>query len=567
MPCGANGTLIEVSASGVVQVTGTTDGSGCQSFSVSVANLTVFKPASPDGNGDWTVTFSGGEITGDLTRFRQDSCGRTAKISIRCDDAGSTCNSSDEVTQIVCERDPGRCPAVEFTITPGDCAGGTRTVHIVAEVTSPADATYVWFFGTDEDNQPGEDSQAGDGAGTLWLPAADANGIRTVEVDHVYEPAGATPQTVTVRLETTTGPGNTCSAQQSFTLEPCAAAACPTVTWSADISPQCDANGFRTVVVTATIDAPQTTISGSLLDALGNVVASGSQANSLTLLSPSLSLGGGDHDFRVQLTNAIPAGCAPDLQHTVSVPDCPGGSVCPTVVWSERISDCNDDRTRDVQVSASVSSFGTPITAELRSPQGAVLDTSTTPPNGTITLASGSAPFAPGNHQFRVAFTAGLPRGCAVDDTHVVTVPGCGQPPGNEGFGCFLLRVIALAFLIGGLVAIFGGACSGNGVVAGAGVASALLGAALLITWAALCAPGIGCLALQKVIALVNLLIAVIALITLIMAVLAALGIVVGWPCLIGAFVDLGILSALQLVLWQMFVARGCDWEGDSIFS
>jgi hypothetical protein len=93
-------------------------------------------------------------------------------------------------------------------------------VHFKAEVTSASDATYTWFFGSDEDNQPGEDSLSGDGTGNIWLPPPDASGVRVVETDHVYEP-GDQPQTITVRFSTSTGPSAACVAEQTFSLEPC----------------------------------------------------------------------------------------------------------------------------------------------------------------------------------------------------------------------------------------------------------------------------------------------------------------------------------------------------------
>lgn len=354
----------------------------------------------------------------------------------------------------------------------------------------------------------------------------------------------------------------------SLTVPVCPPVLCPDIDWSADISPQCDANGRRAVTVSATILFPGTSISASLLNAQGQVIDSGTQTGDLTVVSPALSLGGGDHDFSVQLNTAVPDSCRPDLEHTVSVPNCPGGGTCPTVVWNPALSaNCNPDNTRDVTVSATVSSFGAPITAELRDPQGTALDTATTPANGTATMDSGALSLTPGNHQFTVAFTTGLPGGCAADDTNVVTVPPCrGGGGGRESLGCTILRILALALLIPGLVAIVGGACSVNAIAIGAGVAAALIGAALLVTWALLCAPAAGCLALQRVIGLVNLLITVVAVIAAIFAVLGLFGIVVGWPCLLGALADGVILSVLQLALMQIFLAQGCQWQGRSIY-
>ena len=132
--------------------------------------------------------------------------------------------------------------------------------------------------------------------------------------------------------------------------------------------------------------------------------------------------------------------------------------------------------------------------------------------------------------------------------------------------GCAILRIVALALLIPGLVAIIGGACSANAVAIGAGVAAALVGAALLVVWALFCAPTAGCLAFQRLIGVVNLLITVVAVIAAVLAILGLVGIEIGWPCFLGALGDLSILSALQLILWQIFLSQGCQWQGQSIY-
>ena len=64
--------------------------------------------------------------------------------------------------------------------------------------------------------QPGEDALSGG-----WLPAPDTNGIRTVETNFFYDAAEDAPQTLIIRLETSSWPGLPCIYQESFTLEPC----------------------------------------------------------------------------------------------------------------------------------------------------------------------------------------------------------------------------------------------------------------------------------------------------------------------------------------------------------
>jgi hypothetical protein len=364
-----------------------------------------------------------------------------------------------------------------------------------------------------------------------------------------------------------------------LTMPDCPTVVCPDIDWSADISSECDLNGRRTVTVTATIVFAGRSIDASLLDRQGQIIASGTQTDDLTLVSPPLSLGGGDHDFSVEFnTNitAIPESCRPDLDHTVSVPDCPGGTTCPTVAWNPNVSaNCNLDGTRDAMISATVSSFGTPITAELRDPQSNVLDTATTTANGTATLDSGAMTLTPGNHQFSVAFTAGLPRGCAGDDTNVVSVPDCngGGNGGPESLGCQILRILGLLFLIVGLVAILGGVCSENGAAIGVGIAFAVVGMGALIAWALFCAPEVGCRMFQRLIGLIFLLILIFGVIALIVALIAAIAAILGGPavvlvlpCALGALADAGILGILVTILFSIFVNRGCQWQGQNPF-
>ncbi|MFD2190838.1 hypothetical protein [Pistricoccus aurantiacus] len=166
-------------------------------------------------NGQWSVDF-----TVEAADFQPGTffCGDGNKYDIHAECADdSTCFASLSGELINC----GDCPNVSITITPRDCVNGRRTVHLKADVITATDATYIWFFGTDEDNQPGEDSQAGDGSGNPWLPPPDSNGVRVVEMDHVYEPSSDQPQTITVRFATSSGPSSTCIAEREFTLDPC----------------------------------------------------------------------------------------------------------------------------------------------------------------------------------------------------------------------------------------------------------------------------------------------------------------------------------------------------------
>lgn len=549
---------------GIDRITISGNATQCAAVSVDVHQtqpVNVHLPtrlANVDAQGNWSVDFS--IALGDFSAGTF-VCGRGNKYVI---DAACVsdpqCNAQYSEDRIPC----GGCPVVTVAfrgIRPRDVcdANGQRAVSITMNVAlgSSGPATITMEL---------QAAGAGSGAAVIGPTSSVTANNATIPATGPWV-VSLSPGDYIVRARFA---DPACPPQEfTLTVPACPTVVCPSIDWSADISDQCDANGRRAVTVSATLVFPGTSISASLLNAQGQVVDSGVQTDDLTLVSPVLSLGGGDHDFSVQLNTVVPDSCRPDLAHTVSVPNCPGGGTCPTVVWNPNVSaNCNPDNTRDVTVTATVSSFGAPITAELRDPQGTVLDTATTPANGTATLDSGELTLASGNHQLSVAFTAGLPRGCAADNTNVVTVPACGGGGGRgtESFGCTILRILALALLIPGLVAIIGGACSANAIAIGAGVAAAIIGAALLVTWALLCAPAAGCLALQRVIGLVNLLITVVAVIAALFAVLGLLGIVVGWPCLLGALADGVILSVLQLALMQIFLAQGCQWQGRSIY-
>ena len=201
----------------VLTVTGTADGD-CTTVRVTVKQTTPELVLTPprDGtvtNGQWSVDFSvaGGDFQ--PGNFR---CGADNKyvINVVCVDDECTQQLSREI--INCDG----CPEVAVTATPGDCIGGRRAVQFSADVVSAGDATYLWRFGVDEDGQPGEDSQPGDGNG--FLPPPDpVTGVRTVTTQHLYDATGSEARTITMRLVTASGPDSQCETSHSFTLEPC----------------------------------------------------------------------------------------------------------------------------------------------------------------------------------------------------------------------------------------------------------------------------------------------------------------------------------------------------------
>ena len=559
MPCGGLGTLLEVRADGSVRVTGTTDGSSCQSFSVSVADLTGFKSASPDANGNWVLVFAGGEITGDLARFRRVACGKETKVAIRCDEPGSTCNQSTPV-EVRCERDPG-CPSVSFTITPGDCVNGRRTVHIGADVVSANDATFVWFFGTDEDNQPGEDSQAGDGAGNMWLPATNANGVRHVEIDHVYEPTGNQPSQVTVTLQTSDGPTTLCIATQTFTLEPCTCG----LTVSLEVLDQAG----RPVPVNRCLVPGDYAVR----------VASPTGGN----IDYSWSLDGVADE--TQTGSNYDVSIAAGEQKTVSCFVEQGACDASNAVTIEGCEDCRrfdaqvrvlDSNRREVDADRCLAAGN--YTVEATSPTGAgnsfrwlvndALDANAI--GNTVQVALGD------DDQQRVVLDASR-GGCR--DLASVTLTTCVAPPppprheeDESGTGgCGVLYWIGLFLLIIGSVLAFGGGCTLNPVIIGTGIAAAVVGTFLLIMWALFCVQIAGCRALQRLIGFINALIALFAALGIALAIVALILAALGLPpvnagCIGAAFTVAGYLSVVNLILFWIFLAKPCQWEGDNPF-
>lgn len=201
----------------IINVQGTSD---CDAVKVRLYNPTT-GANTPEKvvdvtNGQWFVQFT--EAAGDfgLGAF---VCGADHKVEVRleCRD-DDQCNETFIPGPIPCRPKEGDCPAATLTITPSTtCTDGVREVAVQAAIQNGPDAFYTWFFGVDQDLQPGEDSLAGG-----WLPAPDSDGVRTVETSFFYDATGDEAQTLIIRLETSSGPGLPCIYQETFTLEPCA---------------------------------------------------------------------------------------------------------------------------------------------------------------------------------------------------------------------------------------------------------------------------------------------------------------------------------------------------------
>jgi hypothetical protein len=135
------------------------------------------------------------------------------------------------------------------------------------------------------------------------------------------------------------------------------------------------------------------------------------------------------------------------------------------------------------------------------------------------------------------------------DDDDVV------RPPRNGGVvsPCAILRLLGITFLILGLALILGGACSGAAPVAIAGGILAGIGAVLLVVWAIVCTRAAGgCFEFQR-------LLEVLALLDIVFGIFAVIFWLTGMaPCLLGALIDLGIISTLGAILLLIFFQIGC---------
>jgi hypothetical protein len=176
-----------VSLSGTFGGSGTFSGS--EPFSVKVDNLTILKPASLDAP-NWSVAFSGAEITGDLQLFRS-RCGRTTKYSVSRPTTKPTC-SDDASAPVVCE---GCATVATGQATTGDCdENGDRTVTFALAFNPPipqgAQAQVSWSYG-------GPDAQGATGA--------------TDSLDTTNGPVGQHARTATMPPHPPSGSPNACS--------------------------------------------------------------------------------------------------------------------------------------------------------------------------------------------------------------------------------------------------------------------------------------------------------------------------------------------------------------------
>jgi hypothetical protein len=131
-----------------------------------------------------------------------------------------------------------------------------------------------------------------------------------------------------------------------------------------------------------------------------------------------------------------------------------------------------------------------------------------------------------------------------------------GTDNGDEGGGCLLLRVLALAFLVVGLVLTVAGIATGNEVLCFVGVGLMAVGIILLFIWLFSCASVSGCRVLQRIIQILEA-------ILLLMALVALVGIFTAPACAGGVAVDGAFLGILLSLLHRVFDLRRCRWQRD----
>ena len=489
-------------------------------------------------NGQWSVDFTVAAGDFPLGSFL---CGRDNKyiIEVECVD-DPTCpvaTTNFDTSLITC----GNCPDVNITITPGACVNGRRTVHLRAEVVSANDATYTWFFGTDEDNQPGEDTQTGDGGGDPWLPAPNSSGVRVVEIDHVYEPTSDQPQTITVRLVTSSGPNAQCEVQQTFTLEPCTC----NLTVSLQVlnrqgqlvsTDECLPPGDYVVEVTSP--------TGNNIDYAWSV--NGVANNDQSGANFNVSIAAGEEKTISVLVEQ--GGC--NATNGVTITGCGG---CSDYDAQLQILDSNR---RDVTGEDCLPPGD--YTVQAISPTGAgntfrwsvnnVVDATATGATLQVNL---------GNDDEKNVTLEASREECRA--TATVTLRTCppAQNGGDESCGCTVLRILALALIFIGFGLVVAGMATANPVLCGIGIGSMTAGLGLLLVWVFLCASAAGCLILQRMIQILEITLAVIGLVAL-------LGFVIGQaPCALGLALDGVFLGFILSLLHRVFNASDCEWQRD----
>jgi hypothetical protein len=89
--------------------------------------------------------------------------------------------------------------------------------------------------------------------------------------------------------------------------------------------------------------------------------------------------------------------------------------------------------------------------------------------------------------------------------------------------------------------------------------------------WALFCVQVAGCAALQRLIGLVNALVVLFGVLSVALVIVALILMLLGLPpvnagCIAAAFAVAGYLAVVNVLLFWVFLAKPCQWDGDNPF-
>lgn len=473
-----------------------------------------------------TYTLSGSFIA-TVTILRQPNCSPQVKVM--------------PVNVPLCPD--GSCSELQGAVVLSGCAPGT--VQFQAQVQNPSAALEIsWDFG--------------DGSLLYFTPAQIAQG-QGLSVEHTYSSGGDYSAVVTVVRQ----PG--CSPMGIS--EPVTVSACPQTT------PDCARLLSVELVRGCAPGEVSLRLEVSQPDEIEEITWDFGDGSQAVFTGGQMGLGQGlevthtyttQADFSVVATILRHAGCSPRSQsEAVTVRACREDPRCPQLTGIG-IDGCMPENGPPANLTLTAQGQNLELAQEFRWEFGDGSNATTAGPQTTHAYNS------PGPFEIRVEMTR--PERCQPRRQSArlerVTIPACPAPPDGGGLSesclCTLLRILGLAFLIIGLVLIFGGACSVNIPVAVGGGVMAAIGAVLLIIWALTCGRALGCRIFQALIALLMVATVIMGFIALIFGILAIFEI--GAPCFVGAIIDLGILGVLTTVLTWIFYGIGCRWRVGGTF-
>ncbi|KIT18103.1 hypothetical protein [Jannaschia aquimarina] len=171
-----------------------------------------------------------------------------------------------------------------------------------------------------------------------------------------------------------------------------------------------------------------------------------------------------------------------------------------------------------------------------------IIDTTTNGPAHTVDVPAGATA--------SVRVEASAP-GCQTV-SNAIGLEGCTSGGGGGGFGCDGLLIAAITALIIGGILIVVGVCTGNGIVTGLGIASAVVGLVLLALWVIFCRTSTSCSVLASLRCLLNWLVILALFVSVLMAIFGSL------PCAATAALTGVSWGSLSVLLTDVMVSAGC---------